>query len=139
MLAIVITGVLMLFLLPFVLNYMLGGRYSAYGHKHYYIMLLLLLEYTDLFGIISLWQVKKILSNVNKNKPFVYDNAKRIRRISLCCAMLAAGYGISIFYLLSPFVIINFVLFAIIALALIVCAELFSMAVEYKDENELTI
>ena len=138
-LAITITGVIMLFLLPFVLDYMVSGTYDAYGHKHYYLVLLALLEYTDIFGIISFWQVKKILHNVNSNKPFVMENAKRIRRISACCAFLAIGYGISIFYLLSPFVIINFVLFAVISLALLICAELFKMAVEYKDENELTI
>ena len=43
-LAITITGVIMLFLLPFVLDYMLSGRYDAYGHKHYYLVLLALLE-----------------------------------------------------------------------------------------------
>ncbi len=138
-LAITITGVVMLFLLPFLLDYMLSGRYDAYGHKHYYIVLLALLEYTDIFGIISFWQVKKILHNVNNNKPFVMENAKRIRRVSICCAFLAVGYGVSIIYLLSPFVIIDFVLFAVISLALLICAELFKMAVKYKDENELTI
>lgn len=138
-LAIMITGIVMLFMLPFLLDYMLSGRYEAYGHKYYYIVLLALLEYTDILGIISFWQVKKILHNVNSNKPFVMENAKRIRRVSICSAVLAVGYAAAIFFLRSPFVIIDFVLFAVISLALLVCAELFKMAVKYKDENELTI
>ncbi len=137
-LAIFIIGIIMLFLLPFIIRFMLGG-YEVYGRSHYYAVLLALLECTDLLGIISFWQLKKILGNINKNKPFVQDNAKRIRRISVCCAVLAVAYGVSIFYLMSWFVVIIFVLFAVISLALRVCAELFSLAGKYSDENSLTI
>lgn len=134
---ILIGGGVIFITLPFCLKWYL--EFSNIYTTSNYIKILVIL-YSS--GILALGIVNftiKLLKNVNKNKPFSKDNVKLLRNISIFCLIIAVIYLIAIPIIKSVFTIILFMIFTIMGFMCNVLSGLFDKAIEYKEENELTI
>lgn len=134
---ILIGGGVIFITLPFCLKWYL--EFSDIYTTSNYIKILIIL-YSS--GILALGIVNftiKLLKNVNKNKPFSKDNVKLLKNISIFCLIIAVIYLISIPIIKSVFTIILFMIFTIMGFMCDVLSGLFDKAIEYKEENELTI
>ncbi len=136
---VMVLGVLALFAMPWTIRFIFTGRMTMNRYAQLYLVMILLLEYSDLVCLCVLWHARKILHNINSAQPFVADNARRIRVIALLAALLAVGYGVGMFFIDSLLAGAMCVIFCVIALFLLVCAELFRHAVDFKEENDATI
>lgn len=131
-------GILAVFTLPVWVKWYIGFRYGAFSQP-LYIKMLVILYISGILAVVSVWESRAILHNVNLGKPFIMDNAKRLRRIAWCFLPIALTYFVSIFLIPSPFVLLVGAAFAFGCAVLFLLSELFRQAVQYKEENDLTV
>ena len=97
--------------LPWILDYY--GRIFWHGRLGTdYVRILFVLYPSALMALTVIWQLRKILVNVNQGNPFSLENARRVKIISFCCMMVGllflagicalaagahAGAGLSVF------------------------------------------
>ena len=84
-----------------------------------------------------------VLINVTRNKPFVMENARLLRWMGVLAAVIGVEFLCTTFFAShSAFRLLTIAVFAVFILLAVlvwVFADLFRTAVEYKEENELTI
>lgn len=131
-------GILAVLTLPFWVRWYIGFNYGTFSQP-LYLKMLIILYISGILAVISVWECRGILHNVNQGCPFIMDNAKRLRRIAWCFFPIAVIYFISIFLIPSPFVLLVGAAFAFGCAILFLLSELFRQAVQYKEENDLTI
>lgn len=133
-----VLGVIIVFTLPWTLKYYLWFKNSYVVTDIYYSMIVLLF-FSGVCAFAILAQAKKILHNINAKNPFTIDTANRIRYISYWCLPIAFPYLAAIFFIPSAFVLLVGLTFLFLAACIFIIAELFKQAVDYKQENDLTI
>lgn len=105
----------------------------------YYIRYLVILSYSAVMAELVLWQGRGVLHNVNVGKVFSADTVRRMRVMAIECLVLAAFYLATMFWMSKFFMAFLFVCFILVGCSLLVFAELFRQANEYKKENDMTI
>jgi len=101
--------------------------------------MLMLLFCSGVCAFLILHQSKKILHSINTKNPFTMDTANRIKYISYWCLPIAFIYLVAIIFIPSAFVLLVGLTFLFLAACIFIIAELFYQAVNYKQENDLTI
>lgn len=105
----------------------------------YYIRYLVILAYSGVMTELIIWQGRGILHNVNVGQVFSADTVRRLRVMATECLVLAAFYLATMFWMSKFFMAFLFVTFVLVGCSLLVFAELFRQANEYKKENDMTI
>ena len=80
-----------------------------------------------------------MFGTLKQDNPFIMENVKSLKIISTCSLIIAIEHIIGIFFIVSIFEIVLIGVFIIIWLGGYILAELLKKAIEYKEENELTI
>lgn len=104
----------------------------------------------SLFGMI--FSLRKIVNSLIKRTPFIWDNVKALKRISLYCFAIAGTYIVNFFvngqYKDFQIVLIDksgvhtdfeFLIFLLAGCFIFILSQVFKQAVEFKEENDLTI
>ena len=99
-----------------------------------------------------LFYLRKIIGSLIKKTPFTWSNVKSLKRISIFCLLISICYGANIFInkQYTSFTIVNidnngihtnleFLIFFFAACFIFVLSQVFKQAVEFKEENDLTI
>lgn len=99
-----------------------------------------------------LFYLRKIIDSLIKKTPFTWGTVKSLRMIALLCLVISICYGINMFinrqYLNFTIVSIDmngihtdleFLIFFFAACFIFVLSQVFKQAVEFKEENDLTI
>lgn len=139
---ILIGGILIMISLPFTLKYFLMLNFKTIVidvATFWYYFVLIFLEISGVFATIIIYTTLLLLKNINNDIPFGGKNYEYIRRISYFCLAEAFLYITKMIYSNSIFTTVIFMIFIILWLLLLVVAELFKKAKDYKDENDLTI
>ncbi len=100
---------------------------------------LIILYVSSIPALIIVYQFIKIFATLKQDNPFIMENVKSLKVISVCSIIIAIEYVIGIFFIVSVFEIILIAVFIITWLGGYILAELLKRAIEYKEENELTI
>jgi len=103
-----------------------------------------------LFAI--LFYLRKIVISLIKVTPFVIENVKSLKRMSICCFIISACYVINfvINNKLKDFQLINidskgvhtdveFLVFFFAGCFILILSQVFKQAIEYKEDNDFTI
>jgi len=133
-----VLGSILVVSLPWTINYYLLYKHSFVEANVYYSMIILLFC-SGVCAFSILVQAKKILHNINMKNPFTMDTAIRIKYISYWCLPIAFIYLVAIIFIPSAFVLLVGLTFLFLAACIFIIAELFYQAVNYKQENDLTI
>lgn len=104
-----------------------------------YIRYLVILSYSGVMAELVLWQARGILHNVNHGRVFSADTVRRMRVLAVECVVLAVFYLATMFWMSKFFMAALFVVFVMLGCTLLVFAELFRQANQYKEENDMTI
>ena len=100
--------------------------------------------------VIALFSLKKLCNLIEKKEPFSWNIPKHLKTISICAfseilifnlVQIALYYFFDIYlYALTiiPIIVVSFVSLAIGFLSMVL-GQLFTMAIEIKDENDKTI
>jgi len=137
-LVILIFGVLITATLPIGVGWLLrwwDGQVIDWRYRN----LLFVLFPVGILALIAVWNMFSLMRNVNRQQPFIMDNAKRIKRIAAICTAESIIFCAAIFLLQSPTMIIVAIAFAIFSCYLFVMGKLFKQAVLFKEENDLTV
>ena len=108
---------------------------------------------TGIIALFIIYQFIKIFENLKRNILFSTDNLKRLSTISKSCFIISAIYLIIsiliiilikdiiadlISYILA-FSIMLMIIFAVSGIGIKILNEIYKKAIEYKEENDLTI
>lgn len=108
---------------------------------------------TGIIALFIIYQFIKIFENLKRNILFSTDNSKRLNKISISCFIISAIYLIIsiliiilikdiiadlISYILA-FSIMLMIIFAVSGIGIKILNEIYKKAIEYKEENDLTI
>ncbi len=136
-LLLLIAGAVIYATIPFWLKGYLDWR-KVESVQYYYDMLLLL-YLAGIPAMAILWQSWRLMRNVNKGKAFLRENARYLFWIGVSSAVISLLFIIFIPHILSIFSVVIVIIFILLSLIGFVLSELFTIAVRYKEENELTI
>lgn len=132
---VLVLGIIIYIALPFLLN-----KYvELFNPTLNYSAVLVILYTSGIPAIIIVYQFIKIFDSLKKDNPFIQENVKCFKMVSVCSLIISIIYIIGIFFIFSFFEIIAIAIFIIAWLGTYVLSELLRKAIEYKEENDLTI
>lgn len=97
-------------------------------------------------AVIVVYEFIKLFGSLKREKPFVEENGKALKKGSICSFFISLCYlPLVILALIEQDImlilltLIIFLIFVVAWIGLYILAELFLQAVSYKEENDLTI
>lgn len=121
---------------PFVLKWY-GGINSYY--KDYYWLQTVSFFVSGVFACLIVSELRKMIRSVEQEKCFVMENVKSLKRMGNYSFIIAAVTLVRLCLYLTPGVFVVILVFVIAGLFSKVLAGVFEQAVNYKQENDLTI
>lgn len=130
-----IMGIFVVILLPIWLK-----AYCTYINTNLeYIPALIILYISGIPGLIIVYEFIKMFGTLKESNPFINENVKHLKICSICSLIIAIEYFIGIFATRAIFSIVAVGVFTVAWLGLYILSELLKQAIEYKEENDLTI
>lgn len=130
-----IIGIIIVLLLPLWLK-----KYCEYVNQRLeYIPALILLYISGIPALIIIREFIKMFNTLKENNPFILKNVKCLKISSISSLIITIEYMVGIFITKSVFSIVVVGVFTVAWLGLYILSELLKQAIEYKEENELTI
>ncbi len=117
------------------------------------LLLFVMIIITGLIALFIIYQFTKIFKNLKNNILFTTNNSKSLNIISNSCFIISVIYLIIsiliiaiaknlidefIYYILA-FSIMLMIIFVVSSIGIKILNEIYKKAIEYKEENELTI
>ncbi len=130
-----IIGIIIYITLPILLNIYIE-IFNPVLNK---IPALIILYLSGIPALIIVYKFIKIFNKLKNDTPFIEENVKSLKAISICSLIISIEYIIGMFFIISIFEIILIAVFIIIWLGAYILSELLRKAIEYKEENDLTI
>lgn len=132
---IMIIGIIIVLGLPFFLQ-----KYAEWMHPQIeYYPSLAILYASGIPALMIVYRFIKIFHTLKEDNPFNMENVKNLKVISNCSLLIMLEYMVGIFFITSVFAIVIIGVFAVVWLGCYILAELLKKAIDYKEENELTI
>ena len=131
------TGIIVLLTLPIWLRFA-GTHYSKDIEIHYLAMLIVF-AVSGLNGLLIVNELRKMMKTVLEANCFVEDNVKSLRRMARYSLVISIFFFIKVLLVPTPATLIIILVFFIAALFSVVLSCVFQEAINYKDENDLTI
>ena len=130
-----VIGIIIYITLPFLLS-----KYvELFNPVLDYIPALVILYVSGIPALIIVFKFIKIFNTLKQDNPFTMENVKHLKVISICSLIISIEYIIGMFFIVSIFEIILIAVFIIVWLGGYILSELLRKAIDYKEENELTI
>jgi hypothetical protein len=104
-----------------------------------YTFFMIILYILGLSTLVILNELRIIFLSLEKSDPFVHRNVVALKRISALCAVNCLVFLVKIFVANSLMTVIALFVFFIAMLFSLILGEVFKRAVEYKEDNDLTI
>lgn len=121
---------------PFFLKWY--GRINSY-YKDYYLIQTALFLISGVFACLIVSELRRMIRSVEQENCFVMDNVKSLKRMGNYSFIIAAVTSVRLGLYSTPGVFVVILVFVIAGLFSKVLAGVFEQAVNYKQENDLTI
>lgn len=131
------SGMIVVVTLPFTLK--LAGEYYSVAIAQNYYKMLVVFASSSIFGIFILGQLRKMMKTVICDDCFVWQNVKSLEIMSVCSFSISILFILKVFFVPTQATLIIILVFFIAALFCIVLSCVFRQAINYKEENDLTI
>jgi len=134
-----IAGIGLTVTMPFMIDIYMRVLYDAYeildGYKLFITVFLMLV---GVLGLFIIFELIVMLRTMLKN-PFVKRNVKSLNMIGITAFIIAALFFVKCFLYITFLTLIFGICLVVLGLFAFTLANLFNKAVEYKEENDLTI
>jgi hypothetical protein len=107
------------------------------GGNYYFMTGFIVLCGILIMGI--LFEAYRILSQIIKSMPFCMQNAKSFNNAAICAFLLTFAFVFKMFFSPSLLTLVCIGVFVLLGLFMVVLSQLFKIATQIKEENELTI
>lgn len=94
---------------------------------------------SGIFAAVLLYNLKTAYKTFAEDNPFIMKNVRYLNAIAFSCGGITLCYIIKVIFLFTPATLMVVLVFGLSVLLAISLRDLFKKAVEYKEENELTI
>lgn len=131
------SGIVVLITLPVWLK-LAGKHYSQVIEEHYIIMLITFAA-AGLGAIFIIRELRIIMHTVVEQDCFVRENVTSLRKMSKLSLCICVAFIIKLFFVPTPATLIIVLVFFVASLFSVVLSCVFQEAIDYKEENELTI
>ena len=132
-----LAGIVAVATLPFTLK-LAGAYYMEELAEHYWFMLAILTA-SGLSGLLIIRELRQMMRTVVAQNCFVYENVLSLKRMGIISFLIAVLYCIKLFVVPTPATFVIVLTFFIAGLFSEVLACVFREAVQYKEENDLTV
>ena len=85
----------------------------------------------------ALWNMEKLMKNILAQQIFIRENVRRVRRVQVCCGIVAAVCVVDVVFAL-PMLLFGAIM-GFLCLVVSVVASVLDAAVALQEENDLTI
>lgn len=130
-------GFIVLLTLPLSLKFL--GKYYSRAISEYFLFMFAVFGASGIFGILIISQLRKMMKTVIQESCFVYENVRSLNNMAMLSVCIAVMFVIKLCILPTPATGVIVLVFFIAALFSEVLAHVFAEAVNYKEENDLTI
>ena len=130
-------GFVVLITLPATIKF-LGKYYSSVITKNFALMLFVF-GISGILGILIIGQLRRMMRTVIEDSCFVYGNVESLHKMAMMSIGIVIMFIFKLFFVPTPATGIIILVFFIAALFSQVLADVFEKAVNYKEENDLTI
>lgn len=130
------SGILVCAAVPFAVNII--GEYSSFI-KSISLQITIVLLISGLMALYILWSLRKIFKTIVTSDPFTLDNIRILRRIAVAAFVISVAYLAKCAFWFTLATALIILIFTILGLFCLVLADVFQQAVQYKEENDLTI
>lgn len=131
------SGIAVTITMPLLLK--LAGNYYAKIFQVEYIPMVLIFTPASLFGVMILGQLRKMMKTVEDENCFVWENVKSLERMAVYSFMISVLFLGKMFFVSSPATGVIIIVFFVAGLFSQVLSFVFRDAINYKEENDLTI
>lgn len=131
------TGILVAASLPCTLK--LAGRYYSKELGEHYISMLIIFLVSGICGLVIVYQLRKMIGTVIRRNCFSDVNTKSLKIMEEAAFLITVLFFIKLFVIPTPATFIIVLTFFIAGLFSHVLSLVFSEAIRYKEENDLTI
>ncbi len=94
---------------------------------------------SGLFACLIVYELRKMIRSVELDDCFIWGNVVSLKRMAIYAFAIALVTIVRIITHWTPAVVIILIVFAIAGMFSEVLASVFAKAVEYKEENDMTI
>ena len=115
-----------------------GTKLYGYTGNEYAIQTTVILM-SGFASVFIMYQLKRIFKTLTNGDPFVMDNVLALRKIAIASFIIATIYVVKAFLLFTPATFVIIVIFITAALFCLTLMSVFIAAVQFKEENSLTI
>lgn len=98
-----------------------------------------LIGLSGILSVFILFTLDRMYKTLTSGDPFVIANVNAFKRIAVTCGIIAALYITKCFLVFSLATVVVVLVFIIGCVFCLTLKDLFERAVEYKEENDLTI
>ncbi len=132
-----VIGLFVTVFLSFILKRYFGWYF--YHNSIYYWACVVLITPCGICTLCIIWQLISMLKTIHNKNPFVQKNVTGLRRIAISSFIISLMFFVLMYFNPTMLTFAIGYIFLIAGFLFIVMAGLFKKAVEYKDENDLTI
>lgn len=131
------SGIIVLLTVPLWLKW--AGKHYSQAIGNHYVSMLFIFAASGVCGILIINELRKMMRTVVDHSCFVKENIRSLKRMGKQSLGISAFFIIKLFFVPTPATAIIALVFFIAALFSVVLSCVFQEAVNYKEENELTI
>ncbi len=129
-------GIATTLLVPFIIRFY--GRYNTYFAENV-LELSVIFILSGIFAVLIIYELRKMFRTVLADDCFVSENVVSLRKMGTYSFFIAVITCCRMFLYLTPAVFVVILVFVIAGLFSKVLAGVFEKAINYKEENDLTI
>lgn len=115
----------------------LGNYYPNIGN--FYVVMCILFMLSGVFAVLILHRLRRIFKTVLQRNCFVYENVSSLRDMGIFSLLIALVTTSRLLFVITPATLVIILVFFIAGLFSFVLEQVFSEAIKYKEENDLTI
>ena len=132
-------GIIITVTMPFMISVYMKFLYDVYELREgYKIFITVFLMTVGTLGLFIIFELIVMLQSVKKN-PFIKRNVKTLYIIGITAFIISAMFFIKCILYITIMTLLGGMCIGILGLFAFVLADLFKKAVEYKEDNDLTI
>ena len=91
------------------------------------------------FAVMIIAELRKMFQTVLQQNCFIQQNVTSLKKMGYYSIIISFATMIRLFYIITPSTVIIIIIFFIAGLFSFVLSKVFQQAVNYKQENDLTI
>lgn len=130
------SGILVCVFVPVFIYKLIPYTFIAEGIR---LQLTAVLILSGIAALYILWTLRCIFKTLLNTNPFTLENVDALRKMAVASFIISALYITKCLFWFTLGTAIIVIIFAIAGLFSLVLADVFKQAVQYKEENDLTV